>query len=222
MQTYPYVLSKKRLVEFIQKIPRMGVPTKIDKQWLTTAGYSTENDMRFLSVLKFIDFIDAAGIPTEKYKNYRGTKAKSVLADAIKNGYSNLFEMHPNANTLNENDLNDFFSGASSTGSITVTRMIITFQGLCENAEFNGNFVQSDGSETTANVQLPSSVAPGAVSHSAEGMSGNGSPSRTSPVVNTCSQTPIININIELSLPDTKDSEVYDNFFAAMRKHLFR
>ena len=56
MKTYPYVLSKKRLVDFIQKIPKMGVPTKIDKSWLTAAGFPTENDERFLSVPKIYRF----------------------------------------------------------------------------------------------------------------------------------------------------------------------
>jgi hypothetical protein len=219
MQTYPYVLSKKRLVDLIQKIPKMGVPTKIDKQWLTSAGFPTENDMRFLSVLKFIDFIDAAGTPTEKYKNYRGTKAKSVLAESIKNGYSSLFAMHPNANVLSEGDLNDFFSGSSSTGSITVTRMINTFQGLCENGDFNGTSPSGEGSENILSSNPTGSNTSDAAFPQASIGLNNGSSMR--PVINTGSPTPIININIELSLPDTKDSEVYDNFFAAMRKHLF-
>jgi hypothetical protein len=221
MQSYPYVLSKKRLVEFLQKIPKLGVPSKVDKQWLTSAGYSTENDMRFVSVLKSLDFIDAAGNPTDNYKNFRGTKAKSVLANAIKSGYSALFAMHPDANTLNETDLNDFFSGSSSSGSITVIRMVNTFQGLCENADFNGNSTSVEGIENITDAASANAGTHIGLSSPADSRSGNGSSSKATPTINTCSPSPIININIELSLPDTKDSEVYDNFFAAMRKHLF-
>jgi hypothetical protein len=32
---------------------------------------------------------------------------------------------------------------------------------------------------------------------------------------------PAININIQLQLQATEDAKVYDNFFAAMKKHLF-
>jgi len=220
MTTFPYVLSKKRLAEFIQKIPKLGVPTKIDKAWLTTAGFPTANDERFISVLKFIDFIEANGSPTENYKNYRGSKAKTVLADAVKNGYSSLFDMHPNANTASESELKSFFQGSTTTGAISIDRMILTFQALCANADFTESPSQINGSENITFAKAAAAPAGGVQNFDAE--IGNVKPATVSTTMNAVSPMPIININIELSLPDTKDSEVYDNFFAAMRKHLFR
>jgi hypothetical protein len=224
MKNYPYVLSKKRLVEFITKIPRMGIPSKIDKQWLIQAGFPTENDERFLTVLKYLDLIDNSGSPRDNYKNYRGDKAKSVLATIIKTAFTDLFEMHPNANQLSENELHDYFTGVSGTGSITVDRMVMTFRALCENSDFNGSSNQIKGIE---NIIIKHHQSGSTSSISDENIAATLSPepvkgATVNPAINYSSMTPIININIQLSLPDTKDSEVYDNFFAAMRKHLFR
>ena len=209
MKNYPYVLSKKRLVAFIQKIPNMGVPQKVDQKWLETAGFPTENDQRFLGVLKFLEFIESDGTPKDNYKNYRGAKAKTALNDAIKTSYSELFDMYPNANCENEKELTNYFSGKSMTGSVTTGRMVMTFQALCENADFSDSTPQPVEVDTLK--EDPRQILP---------KQKEDPPQKVEP--NYSSPTPIININIELSLPDTKDSEVYDHFFAAMRKHLFR
>ena len=121
--------------------------------------------------------------------------------------------MHPNANTTNEDELNSFFSGSSTTGSITIDRMVMTFKALCDNADFNGISTEQNN-DTDISITIPQPIVAPSNTH--------GNSPIGSPTINTGSLTPIININIELSLPDTKDSEVYDNFFAAMRKHLFR
>lgn len=210
MKNYPYVLSEKRLVAFIQKIPTMGVPQKVDQSFLSAAGFTTENDQRFLSVLKFLNFIESNGTPKENYKNYRGAKCKNVLANAIKSGYSELFNLYPNANTLVGNELKDFFSEKSMTGSVTVERIIMTFRALCKNADFSGSTSLAIEVDTDTSKEDTHKIPP-KIEKAHQKIDPNYS-----------SQTPIININIELSLPETKDSEVYDNLFAAMRKHLFR
>jgi hypothetical protein len=220
MKNYPYVLSKKRLVEFITKVPRMGIPSKVDKTWLTQAGFPTENDERFLAVLKYLDFIDNNGSPREYYKNFRGNKAKGILATAIKNAYADLFEMHPTANQLSAKELHDYFIGVSGTGTVTVERMVMTFQTLCENADFDEDQINGFENITIKTEEngssIPVATIPTALAHdTSRELLGKTS-------VNYSPMTPVININIQLTIPDTKDNEVYDNFFAAMRKHLFQ
>lgn len=207
MPTYPYVLSKKRLIDFLQKIPNLGIPPKVDQKWLSTIGFDTDNDKRFLGVLKFLNFIDSNETPLDNYRNYRANKTKVVLANAIKTSYSELFNVHPNANSLPESELNVFFSGATSIGSVSVQRAVMTFQALCSIADFSNSNItnsMSQPQEATTPVTPTVTVA-----------SNNGAPDPSSFVA------PTININIQLTVPDTKDSEVYNNFFAAMRKNLF-
>jgi len=42
----------------------------------------------------------------------------------------------------------------------------------------------------------------------------------TRKVTNELGQNVILNINIQLTIPDTDDEKVYESFFKAMKKHL--
>jgi len=46
------------------------------------------------------------------------------------------------------------------------------------------------------------------------------SPSVTRKITNELGQNVTLNINIQLTIPDTDDEKVYENFFKAMKKHL--
>ena len=47
-----------------------------------------------------------------------------------------------------------------------------------------------------------------------------GTPSITKKITSDLGQNVTLNINVQLTLPDTNDEKVYENFFKAMKKHL--
>ena len=69
------------------KIPKTGTPKKFTQKHLISLGYKSQNDRKIISILKFIGFLASDGTPTEKYKEYKGTKKAVILASAIKSSY---------------------------------------------------------------------------------------------------------------------------------------
>ncbi len=196
---YPSILKPKTLKEVVEKIPKIGVPTRFSGEYLRTLGYKSSNDRPVISILKFIGFIDSSETPTEKYKSYRGKDGKVVLARAIKSGYLELFNLYPDAHRKDVESLNHFFATKTSAGERSLQAMVQTFRTLCSLAEFesvDGEQEQAEEAEKFPRIM--------------------GKSDRT----NSGTTVLPININIELQIPATNDADVYEKFFTALKKHL--
>jgi hypothetical protein len=201
---FPYLTNPASLRKFLEKIRTVGVPAKVTIAYLESLGFKSTNDRPILPALKFLDFVDSSGTPKETWQRYRPKEtAGAVLAAAIRTAYSELFAIYPDADRKDNEALRNFFSTHTKVGEATLNLIVRTFKTLCEAADFSAELPAAD--ETV-----------GAGKHSGE---------RGKPAVllsREKSQTgPAININIQLQLQATEDPKVYDNFFAAMKKHLF-
>ena len=204
MAEFPYVGVTGRLKTCFDKIQRVGVPSAADKKWLASIGFSASNDARILLVLKFIGFVDPSGSPTDRWRGYRDKRLSGkVLAEGIIAGYSELFGTYPQANQKNEEDLRAFFSTRTSAGTQVINRTVGTFKALCELADFSASPAEVAVSEVPAPVQQEETGL-----------------SLVTPTVNSTQHGVTININVQLTLPETTDEAVYDKLFAAMKKHL--
>lgn len=205
MAEYAYTSVPSRIRELLEKIRETGVPTKkVTTEWLDTIGFKSKNDHTLLRVLRFIQFIDASGTPTDFWKKYRGGNPRYVLADAIRQGYSDLFATYPDAYARSNEDLENFFATKSPhLASSTVQRIIETFRTLCALADF-GNTV--DYPDPDSDVLVPPSRSSVIESQPRPQSFGLGSGLT-------------ININIQLALPETKDPEFYEQLFSALKRH---
>lgn len=98
MADFPYTSVTGKLKSFFEKIGQLGVPDTVDKKWIGSIGMKASNDPTIIPVLKFIGFIDQSGKPTDRWKNYRDkTRSRIVLAEAILDGYAELFKTYPDA-----------------------------------------------------------------------------------------------------------------------------
>jgi hypothetical protein len=205
MTAYPYTIATGRLKEFLLKLKDIGVPPNIKQRWLESLGYKSKNDRPFLSILAFIGFVDSSSVPTNRWIRYRGAESKVALAEGIKLGYKELFEMYPDAEKRSGADLEHFFNTASpTTGSKATSSMISTFKVLCELADLTQIKTEKSQKDRDAPETGPLKLH-------------NGGPEDKQ-----IDKGVVININIQLTIPETSDSTVYDNFFAAMKKHLFK
>ena len=124
------------LKKFLQAIPTMGVPEKIRVKTLPQIGFKSSNARYIPSILKFIKFIDASGAPTEDYKNFRKKRmSKSVMANALKKAYADLFKLYPDAPSTDFGKLRDFFSGTTDAGESALKYTVETFKTLCSFAD---------------------------------------------------------------------------------------
>lgn len=108
---YPYSTSTGSIFPILEKIQNVGQPKKVNKTWLSSIGYTKASEQRILGILKFLNFAEKSGIPTDHWQKFRSHKeGKKVLANAIKVAYSELFEIYPNAQDLSNDELKHFFS----------------------------------------------------------------------------------------------------------------
>jgi hypothetical protein len=194
---YPYIPSMPPIKRFLQSIQTMGIPEKVNQNTLPQMGFKSSNDRYIPSILKFIGFIDSSGVPTEDYKEFRKKEvSKSVMANALRRTYADLFILYPDANNKDFQPLRDFFSGTTKAGEHALGLTVQTFKTLCEFADFGAVPAQVEPQQTQPTpkplVQLPITREGG---------------------VN-------INVNIRFELPITKDPDIYDKIFESLKKHL--
>lgn len=134
MADFIYTTVPGKIKELLQKIREVGVPQKATVQW--HKGFKSSNDASLLGVLKFIGFIDSSGVPTSKWSQYRGANHKSVLGEAIREGYADLFAVYSDANQRSQGDIDHVFSTSSSGGKQVIAKTVSTFKALAEQAEF--------------------------------------------------------------------------------------
>jgi hypothetical protein len=197
---FPYAFKVSSLRDFLKKIPELGPPTKITVEYLESLGYKSKNDRAIIGVLKFIGFLDQSGVPNEKYRLSRDKgKSRSVMAEALRQSYSELFAIFPDAQNKDNEALKNFFSTRMSVSGDVIADVANTFKILCEFADFDAGIPVL--AQETAAPRIGGQ--PAASVRTSIGLSGM-----------------TINLNIQLQLPATDNTEVYDKIFQSLKKNL--
>ena len=203
MTEFPSVVAPNRLKTLLQKIVSVRVPPRVSMDWLESVGYTSSNDRAFPKALEFIGFLDSSRKPTERWTQYLDSRISgSVLADAIRESYSPLYQVYPSAHQQSDDDLRNFFRPRSGAGDTTVSRTLNTFKMLCSLADFDQEQVEEsisedhDTEESTESQQVKSQVS-------------------------TKSPTPTLHINIQIHIPSDASPEQIDKIFSSMAKHLY-
>ena len=204
MSDLPYTTVPAKISSLFKKIIEVGVPQKVNYEWLRTIGFKSKNDSTLIRVLSFINFVDSSTkSPTELWRKYRGSERGKALAQGILTGYTELFSIYPDAYNRRRDELKHFFREKSSVGERAVDLKVSTFQELCKLADFKYTQKQYEG----ISKENDESVYKGVELSEGRSMDYKGL---------------VININIQLTLPETSDERVYDVFFSAMKRHLLQ
>ena len=203
MAELPYTQVTGKLKTLFEKIQQVGKPNLVDKKWLASINFKGSNDSTLIHVLKFIDFVDSSGKPTDRWGAYRDrSRAGQVLADAIIYGYSELFSVYRDAYLRTDDELKAFITSKTVGGSQVISKTLTTMRTLFGLASFESASVGplQKGLPETLNDHM------------------DGKPDRVS--MKGVETGYVININIQLTLPESKDGDVYDKLFTSMKKHL--
>jgi hypothetical protein len=196
---YPYIQNTGKLREFLEKIPKMGVPPKITTRSLPTLGFKSTNDRPIISILKFINLLDSNGVPNQNYKDFRDSKkAGIILAAELGTAYSELFELYPNACEKDDQSLRDFFAPTTDAGEQVVIQTVATFKVLCGYADFKPISKEQKGEGEKEKSKEKGEEKP------------------KPPVATGVT----LNVNIQITLPVTDDASVYDKIFKAIKDNL--
>lgn len=198
MAKYPYTLSPNRLKEFLQKLPSLGFLDKITQEKLAALGYKSSNDRAMIPIFKFIGFIDADGRTMDVYKKYRvRSQSGAVLASALRQAYSDVFATYPDAQNKDTEALRDFFAPSVEAGEAVLANTVYTFKAMCEVADFKGEAEEITVDTPKTPVDVKKITIP----------QGSGV---------------TVNVNIQIQLPPSENSEVYDKIFESLKKHVLQ
>lgn len=214
MSEYPYMHVASKMKDFMEKIPSMGTPEKVTYNELAARGFRSTNDRSILSVLKHIKLVDVEGIPTVHWNSYRDrSNNKTLLAMLVRDAYSELFAMYPEAQERADQELRNFVASKTKVGEDTIQRIVSTFKMLCGLADFSTKSFESDASDNrqelptqdfaqSDSVVVPSIASEQSTIHSAHAV--------TTPVV----------VNINIHLPETGDIALADALFRSISRHI--
>jgi hypothetical protein len=202
---YPAMQNTGNLSKYVKEIPSRGVPDKITQEHLVSVGFKSKNDRAIVPTLKFLKIIDTSGVPTQDYKQLRNRgEFRQTLGRLVRENYSSLFQVYPDAYIKDVNTLKDFFATHTSGGEATLRNIVQTFQALCELSEFGG---ASDNSSHSTNKELPALKA-----ETKEAVTVRSNFTGTS--------NADIHFNIQVHIPGDQKPEVYETIFKNLGKYV--
>ena len=115
-------------------------PERFSIKFLENLGFSSTNDRLFIGILKDLGFLNADGVPQQRYFDFMDrSQSQHVVADGIREAYSDLFAVNIKANELTptevKNKLRTLYAGKKTDNIID--RVAKTFSALCDYADFS-------------------------------------------------------------------------------------
>jgi len=226
MAEYPYCANVASLRRFLEILQNDAVPRRIGPQYMKGLGFQGSDARSIVSTLKALGFLNATGVPTERWRLYRDKSiAAHVLAQALQETYAEIFEAYPDAHRKDSKVLFSFFGSQTGVAKSTLTYMVRTFRALCGLA----NLEPEDGQALHAATKTQSAAESdwvereviGSRSHGAA--EGDGSVAAVHQAREGLAGHPVtLSITVQLQLPVSEDPKVYEALFAALRRELLR
>jgi hypothetical protein len=137
-----YLTSTKNLEGILNSISGAQAPEKFTTRFLESLDYKTSSDRLVIGVLKSLGFLADDGRPTQRYFEYLDqTQSGRVLAEAVREAYSDLFQVNKNAHGMSRADvLNKFKTLSQGQYSESVLdKMASTFIALAGLADWESH-----------------------------------------------------------------------------------
>lgn len=192
---YPYMGSNNKIGPILGKIRTAAKPSKFTNEFLKNIGFNSSNDRAIIPLLKKLGFLNADGAPNEFYDRLKDKKDHPyVLAERIKELYTDLFTINTEINAASDDDVNGAIARVTGEDEKAVTRYTNTFKTLCTLAKFD-NVIETEKKikkepEEEKTKELSTQIKPA------------------------------FHYNIQIHLPATTDISVYNAIFKSLKEHL--
>jgi len=212
-----YLATTKNLDSFLNAVKTAQAPERMSNRFLVDLGFTSSNDRLFIGLFKALGLITESGEPTERYFQFLDqSESGKVLAQGIREAYEDLFRINVEAHRLEENDvknkLRTLTRGEKSDNVVGL--MAKTFVALCYLADWSKPATTGTEVATTQRAsELPEQAQIAAAFH------GPTITGRT-PLA-PAGGGPSLHYNIQIHLPASRDSAVYDAIFKSLKEHLF-
>jgi len=198
-----YLTSTKNLSQILDSIKAAQAPDKFTIKFLESLDFKSTSDRLIIAVLKSLGFLTPDNAkPTERYFKFLDqTQSAAVLAEGIREAYSDLFQVNKNANTLAKSDVMNKMKtlGEGQFSESVLDKMSLTFVELCKLADFSHKPTAPEPqAPLTADEPIKPLPFDGGTRTSLGGL----------------------HFVIQVVLPETRDNKVYDAIFRSLREHL--
>lgn len=211
-----YLVTTKNLDSFLNALKTAKAPERVTNKFLQNLEFSSSNDRLFIGMLKSLGFTDESGVPAKRYFDFLDqSQSARILADAVREAYSDLFAVNVKANELSaeevKNKLRTLTQGKNSDD--VLGWMAKTFKALADLADWSNS-----------STAPPPTQPPGEA-----GVAGEDDPGKQPPVKPVEEQhregptrlrLKELHYNIQIVLPETRDVAVFDAIFESLKKHL--
>lgn len=200
-----YTQKPSGIPEYFEAFKNAEAPERFSYKFLENLGFTSTNDRMIIGILRELGFIDTDGKPSPRYYRFLDkTESNKVIAEGIREAYSDLFSVNTKANELSiddvKNKLRSLYTGKKTDQ--VIGRIAATFSALCEIADFS--------------QQLKPKIDQPPIS-------------KDEPLVQSQSLSDerkkdiklgSLQYHINIVLPTTKDQAVYDAIFKSLKEHL--
>lgn len=196
-----------KIPQYFDTLLTAKAPDKFTTKFMADLGFTSSNDRQFVNVLKAIGFLDEAGTPTERYFKFLDQSySKQMVAEGVREAYSDLFALNVTANKLSKAEVEGKFKTLTngSKENATISYMASTFINLCVYADWSEPVVSAPAPELKSGFDALQDDKSG------------GTPQNSIPVQRAFD----LNYDIHIHLPATRDQAVYDALFASLAKHI--
>lgn len=204
MLTKRYMTSVKNLSKIMEKIVEGTAPKKFTIAHLKSIGFTSSNDVGVIGLLKDLGFLSQDGTPTQRYHDYRDkSRSKAVLAEALRDAYEDLFHINEKPTSADRVAIEGKFKSVHNATDRIASEQAKTFDALLKLADLDGAKPAAKKKEHTKESHEEPDQAPKKESAGP-------------------AQFPFAGLryNVEVHLPATKDVEVYNAIFKALKEHL--
>lgn len=215
-----YLTSTKNLGAILEAIQQAKAPERFTVKFLESLEFKSTADRLIVGVLKSLGLLDDQGRPTQRYFGFLDqTQSSAILAEAVREAYSDIFAVNINAQNLSKAELTNKFKTLSqgSLSESVLDKMAATFQSLVKLADFSSPPTRTAREQSDAlpedRFDVEEALDVGAADRSAL--------RQARPAAEVSRSLGGLHYNIQIILPETRDPQVYDALFRSLREHLF-
>jgi len=211
-----YTMKTGAITAYFDAIRNGEAPDRFSIKFLEGLGFASSNDRLLIGILKDIGFLNADGAPQERYFQFLDKSISSkVLAEGIRDAYSDLFAVNTSADKLDatqaNNKLRALYRGEKKD---SVVKMIArTFVALCDYADFESTAAKDKSLKVPADKKKSEDKEPEDTSKNDDLSGKNGGPPNNIGLNS-------LQYHINIVLPDTRDQATFDAIFKSLRDHL--
>lgn len=195
-----YMPSVKNVPAILAKIVGGTAPAKFTTSHLKNIGFPSSNDRAIIPVLKDLGFLASDGTPTKRYHEYRNpARSKQVLGEALREAYEDVFHQSATPTKADRDAIIGTFKSVNNVSDRIAELQAMTFFAFLDKADLAG-----------AEKHRKKEAVEEAPNGAEEKAAGQAERARSLQLRH----------NVEVHLPATKDIEVYNAIFKALKEHL--